>query len=428
MSWLIVPVTVLLLRGAFAVLLLAGAESIGGDYLSARVRRALWIICISLMMVPQPNLPFQLFAIDFTTYYEQMMHAAGILPREIADLVGDIRILRLLRDYSVSVTGLAYQNYPYLLGIILMIVPALFLQLGSYLRCRSRARKFRSVSDERILRIWKQVHRGARHLPLLLDSGSTPHPPVLFGFFRQKLLLPVGYIKTLSDSEVELLLVHEYIHYRSFDGIINIFTLCLWPFCWYNPFFLAARRRLRINCELACDAEVLKRFPERTAEYGRLLLSFANSARPPEVTMAFREYAGELRSRIIYMTRLPNRRKSSLGAVLLLTFLLAAPFGLFSAVTRQSGKRLPGGKEELLLPGEDSSAAMSCLLQKSAAFFPFRRSLLLPEQNSEHFKEFRKVYILPCCKKNLIFSSDCPIMFTVGENGGERDRHTDPPQ
>ena len=334
MSWLIVPVTVMLLRGAFAVLLLAGAEAIGGEYLSARVRRALWIICIFLMIVPQPHLPFQLFAIDFTAYYEQMMNAALILPREIAVLVGDMELARTFRDYSFSVTGLSYQNYPYLLGLILMIVPALLLLLGSYLRCRRQTKKFRAVSDERILRIWEEVLNGARRRPLLLDSGSGSHPPVLFGFFRQKLLLPVAHLEQLTDSEVELLLTHEYIHYRSWDGIINIFTLCLWPFGWFNPFFLAARRRLRINCELACDAEVLKRFPDKTAEYGKLLLSFAGTSRPPEVAMAFREYNGELRSRIIYMTQLAERRKSSLWAILFLTLLLAAPFGLFSAVTR----------------------------------------------------------------------------------------------
>ena len=335
MSWLIVPVTVILLRGAFAVLLLAGAESIGGDCLSARVRRALWIICIFLMVMPQFPLPFQYFAIDLTAYHEQVLHAAEVLPREIAHLLGDMKFAKTLRDYSFSMTGLSYHNYPYLLGMILMIVPALFLLLGSYLRCRKRTEKFQAVRDERLLGIWHKIHQNARRLPVLLDSGGAPHPPVLFGFFRQKLLLPVAYMQTLSDSEVELLLTHEYIHYRSGDGIINIFTLCLWPFCWYNPFFLAARRRLRINCELACDAEVLKKFPHKTAEYGRLLLAFANTERPPEVAMAFREYAGELRSRIIYMTQLPARRKSSLGAILFLVVLLGAPFCLFSTVTHQ---------------------------------------------------------------------------------------------
>ena len=335
MSWLIVPVTVILLRGALSVLLLAEAETLFGDYLSARVRRALWIICIFLLMMPQFEFSFQPFTIDLSGYRDQVISVADILPRQIAGLIGDIPLAQRMRDYSQELTGLSYQNYPYLLGLALAILPALFLLLGSYLKCRRRTEHFKPVTDGRILKIWHKVCGNAKHIPQLLDSGEENHPPVLFGFFSQKLLFPANGLKHLTDEEVELLLMHEFIHYRSGDGIINILTLCFWPFCWYNPFFLAARRHLRINCELACDAEVLKRYPEKTAVYGKLLLSFANSARPPEVTMAFSEYAGKLRTRILYMTALPQRKKSSFTATFGLALLLAAPFGLFSAITRE---------------------------------------------------------------------------------------------
>ena len=338
MSWLIVPVTVILLRGAVDVLILAGAESIAGEYLSARVRRALWIMCIFLMMLPQPNFSFHLFSIDLSSYRDHVLNVADILPRGIASLVGNFEFARAFRDFSLKLTGLSYHNYPYLLGIVLMIFPALVMLLCSYIRCRKQTENFSPVKDERVLNIWKKVSGKSSVTPVLLDSGETSHAPVLFGFFRQKLLLPMESFRKFSDEELELLLTHEYVHYSSGDGIINILTLCLWPFCWYNPFFLAARRRLRINCELACDAEVLKRFPERTAEYGRLLLEFAGTARPPEVAMAFREYAHELRSRIIYMTELPARRKSSLIVTFGLVLVLAAPFCLVSAISGDKAK------------------------------------------------------------------------------------------
>ena len=341
MSWLIVPVTVILFRGAVAVLILAGAESIAGECLSARVRRALWIMCIFLMMMPQPNLPFHLYSIDLSSYRDQMITLADILPRGIANLIGDMALARMFRDISLKLTGLSYHNYPYLLAMILMIFPAVFMLLRSYVRCRKQTENFLPVTDERVLRVWKKVSGNSKRTPILLDSGAEPHPPVLFGFFRQKLLLPVEYFQKFSEDELELLLTHEYIHYSSGDGIINILSLSLWPFCWYNPFFLAARRRLRINCELACDAEVLKRFPDRAAEYGRLLLEFVQTSKPPEVTMAFREYAGELRSRIVYMTELPCRRKSSLAVTLLLALVLAAPFCLISVISKEQPANQP---------------------------------------------------------------------------------------
>ncbi|MBE6366516.1 MAG: M56 family metallopeptidase [Lentisphaerae bacterium] len=338
MSELIVPITVILLRGALAVLILAGAEAIFESCLSARVRRLLWILCIALMMLPQPNLPIHLFAIDLTGYQQQVINVADVLPREIAGIVGGTALAQNVWFVLQYIPGVTGHNYPYLLAALCMFIPALLLVPLSYLRCMRRMEKFKILTDERILRIWYRVCGGKKRWPLLLDSQQDNHPPVLFGLFQQKLLLPVRGLQHLSDSELELLLTHEYMHYRNGDGIINILTLCLWPLNWYNPFFLAARRRLRINCELTCDAEVLKRFPERTVEYGKLLLAYANTATPPEVTLAFREYSGELRSRIIYMTGLAQRRKSSLLITLLLAFILAAPFGLVSAIANPAIK------------------------------------------------------------------------------------------
>ena len=392
MGWLIVPVTVILLRGAIAVLILAGAESIAGEHLSARVRRALWVLCLFLMMMPQPTFSFQPFAIDFTAFREQVISVADILPREIAKAVGDISLARTVTDYTHALTGLSWHNYPYLLGLLLMTVPALGLLLGSYLRCRKRAKEFAPVTDARILRIWDKVRGSSRKSPLLLDSGETPHPPVLFGFFRQKLLLPVKYFNNLSDEELELILTHEYVHYSSGDGIINILTLCLWPFCWYNPFFLAARRRLRINCELACDAEVLKRFPGKIKEYGVLLLDFAETSRPPEVTLAFREYSNELRSRILYMAELPQRRKSSWLVTFGLALILAAPFGLVSAITEERNVPAPAVEtpaEPVIPPHkENKCCALETLFEKECPLHrplkkQLQQSVFLPEERAQ---------------------------------------------
>ena len=185
MSWLIVPVTVILLRGAFQVLLLAGAETIGEDFLSARVRRALWILCLFLMMIPHPNFSFQPFVIDLTDYRNLVIRAADILPREIARRVSDMELAYQARDYFWDLTGLSYHNYPYLLALLLAIVPALFLLAGSYWHCRQRVKGFKELQDERILKIWNTVRDPDFPAPLLLDSGEKKHAPLLFGFFRQ---------------------------------------------------------------------------------------------------------------------------------------------------------------------------------------------------------------------------------------------------
>ena len=151
MSWLIVPVTVVLLRGAFQVLLLAGAETIGEDFLSARVRRALWILCLFLMMIPHPNFSFQPFVIDLTDYRNLVIRAADILPREIARRVSDMELAYQARDYFWDLTGLSYHNYPYLLALLLAVAAAVML-IRWGMRLKKRRRYGASSRSRRWLR------------------------------------------------------------------------------------------------------------------------------------------------------------------------------------------------------------------------------------------------------------------------------------
>ena len=335
MSSLIVPITIILLRGALSVLLLAGAEAIFEHKLSARVRRGLWIICIFSMLLPQPEFSFQPFSIDMSHFHRQVVQTADAQPWELTGWLRQTPMAPLLSKWASCVPGLSRHNYPYFFAMLLMIVPAGGMLFISYYRGRKRTANYKLVTDERINRIWHKVRGKHFYAPRLLDSGSVNTPPVLFGCFRQKLLLPVEAMQDFSDIEVELLLTHEFIHYRSGDGWLNLLTLFFWPFCWFNPFFIAARKHLRFNCELACDAEVIKRYPDRIREYGNLLLKFAGTNRPAENVMAFGEYSNELKKRIFYILYLPQRQKSSLTVILLLVLLLLAPFGLFTTESPQ---------------------------------------------------------------------------------------------
>ena len=127
MSHLIIPVTVMLLRGALSVLLLAGAEAIFADKLSARVRRVLWIICIFSMMLPQPEFAFQPFAIDLSEFQTQVIDAADAHPWEFTDWLHQMPLAPFFSRWAGCIPGLSHHNYPYFLMFILMTVPAVFI-------------------------------------------------------------------------------------------------------------------------------------------------------------------------------------------------------------------------------------------------------------------------------------------------------------
>ena len=74
--------------------------------------------------------------------------------------------------------------------------------------------------------------------------------------FRAKIYLPpLG----LSDEKLEMILRHEYQHYKSGDALIKLFYLTLSIVFWWNPFIHIFLRDLDCLLEIRCDALMSKR-------------------------------------------------------------------------------------------------------------------------------------------------------------------------
>jgi len=115
---------------------------------------------------------------------------------------------------------------------------------------------------------------GLRRKPRPVVTSSIQTPAV-FGLFRPVLLMPVGYIRTLSRKDTEYLLLHELAHVKRGDLIVHSLYMFLELVYWYNPLLWLVRRRLRHLRELCCDATVAGLLRSRTPEYRRTLLEAA---------------------------------------------------------------------------------------------------------------------------------------------------------
>ncbi len=111
-----------------------------------------------------------------------------------------------------------------------------------------------------------------RPIPVVTSSIRTP---AVFGLFRPVLLMPAGYIRTLSRKDTEYLLLHELAHVKRGDLIVHSLYMLLQLVYWYNPLLWLVRWRLRHLRELCCDATVAGLLRNRTLEYRRTLLEAA---------------------------------------------------------------------------------------------------------------------------------------------------------
>src|SRR5262249_33664796 len=90
-------------------------------------------------------------------------------------------------------------------------------------------------------------------------------------------LLPNDLSDTLSASELQHVLLHELVHIRRRDVLLNWVWISMQAWHWFNPVLWLAFRKLRAERELVCDAAVLACLPAgERGTYGTTLLRLAS--------------------------------------------------------------------------------------------------------------------------------------------------------
>jgi bla regulator protein BlaR1 len=137
------------------------------------------------------------------------------------------------------------------------------------------------------LLIWQQQRYVARmRLRPRADgswrSGSIDAAPALLGLLRPRLVLPEAFENDFSDDEQRLVIAHERMHQQRRDPWALAICAALRVLFWFNPLLHVAAGCFRRDMEFACDAAVLRRYPDQRRLYAAALLKtqLAGSALP----------------------------------------------------------------------------------------------------------------------------------------------------
>ena len=143
------------------------------------------------------------------------------------------------------------------------------------------------VTDEHTLKIFEGIKAdsgnqdsGSRRYPdLLLCRGISS--PMLTGLLKPVILLPTD---AYADFQLHHILRHEYAHYRQRDLPAKLLVLAATAVHWFNPVIWLFSRTISLQCEMACDEQVLKGLNmEKRKEYGRTIINVMvrqNQCRP----------------------------------------------------------------------------------------------------------------------------------------------------
>lgn len=102
-----------------------------------------------------------------------------------------------------------------------------------------------------------------RFIPELAESTRVT-APVVIGYLKPVILLPVGMISWLGTAQIEAILLHELTHIKRHDYVVNILQALIEAVLFFNPFVWIASSIIRREREHCCDDAVIMYSDPRT--------------------------------------------------------------------------------------------------------------------------------------------------------------------
>lgn len=310
------------LAAAVLALIALVLQAICGRWLTPRWTYALWVLVALRSILPVvPESPFSISNIYASPQLlpSEMPLAAVTLEQPILTNTAPIEHRRL--------------SVPLLLVTLWIFGAASYFLVcfRQYVRLLSWARRRPPVTHPRVLAVFRQAQEqlGFHRRVTIIETQFMSVAAVL-GVWRRYLLLPTRVIESWSDDELRFAILHELVHLRRRDNVLNWMLIFVQALHWFNPLVWFALRRLRAEREALCDTIVLSylRVEERHS-YGAALIKAAEqlaSGRYSPALVPILNQKHEIHRRIRMITLFkPTRR--------LLTLLAGAAVLAIACVT-----------------------------------------------------------------------------------------------
>lgn len=188
----------------------------------------------------------------------------------------------------------------------------------------------KEVSDIKILNLLSDCEEKLNiKTRVELSYNSLIASPIMIGFFRPRIVLPV---RELEDKEMSYVFVHELTHYKQGDMFYKWLIQIVVCAHWFNPFVYLLEKEVNKSCELSCDEKVIAVLDDKARrEYGDTLISFLKSNNLYKNSLAsvtLTEEAEQLKERLGAIMDFNKKNKVTriLTSVLTLCIVFVAAF------------------------------------------------------------------------------------------------------
>ncbi len=182
----------------------------------------------------------------------------------------------------------------------------------------------KEVSDIKILNLLSDCEEKL-NIKTRVELSCNPliASPMLIGFFRPRIILPIG---ELEDKELSFIFVHELIHYKQRDMFYKWLIQIVVCVHWFNPFVYLLEKEVNKSCELSCDEKVISVLDDTARrEYGDTLISFLKSNNLYKSSLAsvtLTEGAEQLKERLGAIMNFKSKTKTIRVLTVILTLFI----------------------------------------------------------------------------------------------------------
>ena len=190
----------------------------------------------------------------------------------------------------------------------------------------------KEVSDIKILNLLSDCEEKLK-IKTRVELSCNP----LIGFFRPRIILPVG---EWEDKELSYIFVHELIHYKQRDMFYKWLIQIVVCVHWFNPFVYLLEKEVNKSCELSCDEKVISILNEKAKrEYGDTLISFLKSNNLYKSSLAsvtLTEGAEQLKERLGAIMKFRKKSKAIIAITAIFTAAVCVCFFVTGAYAAPS--------------------------------------------------------------------------------------------
>ena len=186
----------------------------------------------------------------------------------------------------------------------------------------------KEVSDIKILNLLSDCEEKL-NIKTRVELSCNPliASPMLIGFFRPRIILPVG---EWEDKELSYIFVHELIHYKQRDMFYKWLIQIVVCVHWFNPFVYLLEKEVNKSCELSCDEKVISVLDDTARrEYGDTLISFLKSNNLYKSSLAsvtLTEGAEQLKERLGAIMKFKKKSKGIIAITAIFSVLVCVCF------------------------------------------------------------------------------------------------------